>query len=95
MRMHEVTILSDNKACGTKIIIDGKEISAIGFDLSQSVGEVSTLDLEIPCFHIVNQVCLVNLKGIDDVARLMDEETLNKFMSLWQKYHAEDPICWF
>lgn len=93
MKMHEVTIISDNKTCGTQIIIDGKEVSATRFNISQSVHEVSTLDLEIPCFHIVNQICVVNIKGLDDVARLMDEETLNRFMSLWQKYHAEDSAC--
>lgn len=89
--MHKILILEDEKSNGTKLIVDGKEIQAISYHLAQSVGEVAVLDVEIPCFMVVNKKCEINITGIENVAKLMDEKTFNKFVGMWQKYHSEGP----
>lgn len=92
--LHEVSIENIEKgSCFTRVIVDGRKIRARSYSLSQFAHEFPVLSLEIGCIAKANGVCEVIFDGLDDLARIMDEKELNSFVSMWQKYHAEESKC--
>lgn len=77
-----------SKYCvGVQIYIDRERINAIGLYMFNKDGrrasELDEMDLE---FNVME----LEVRDIEDIAVLMNEETFNKFCELWRGFHNGD-----
>ena len=74
-----------SKCCvGIQLTIGRKRINAVGlYKLDKDgrrIDDLEELDLEFVVYEL-------EVRDMDDIAFLMDEENFNKFCELWREYH--------
>lgn len=86
--MHKVKIepITEN-GYRTKLSIDGKDVRCAGYVISQQVGELPVVELDIYAVPGVEHETIVHVSNKEEIARLMDEDEFKEFCDIWNEVH--------
>jgi hypothetical protein len=70
-----------------KVFLDDSPIVCTGYTLQHSAGVVPTVTLELPVVSSSETLAEVRIGNLEEIARLMDSDTYEKFKRIWIEVH--------
>lgn len=82
----------NNGSCKTQVRINDKAIRCYGYDISQSVGYLPEIELQLMPDNIdlLFEDSEIIIKDLRQIAELMDEELFNQFCEIWKDKHDKN-----
>ena len=85
----KVEPIGDN-ALLAKVTVDGKEVRCRGYEISHCVDEIPMVSLEIIAIPEYEHDAVIQVKDLEQIAKLMDEKDFNDFCNIWKRIHGVD-----
>ena len=71
-----------------KVTVDGKEVRCRGYEISHSVEEIPIVSLEIIATPEYEHDAIIQVKDLEQIAKLMYEKDFNEFCKMWKEIHG-------
>ena len=84
---HRVQIINEG-SIRTKVRLDNKPIRCFGYTISQSVGEIPKIELEMHCSpEMTFKQAKIEISDLDNLIEIMDADMFNEFCDRWKEKH--------
>ena len=78
--------LTENSIC-EKVFIDDIPVRCREYKIEHKLDEIPVITLELPIVPKLDENGVLKIEGLNEAARIMDEDMFNEFCEKWKTFH--------